>query len=464
MSRNYDRRMRLLLVDDSIPFLETAEAILSGEFDVACVSDFDRVLDACADEEPDAVLLDLYYDGAPRGFEILTELLAEYPFLPVIMWTESESMEDELRSQELGAFHHVRKDARPGEIQVVVDAALRQRRLLIGERTSRREADRRWGEFIYASETMERVFSTLERIAASDQSVLITGETGVGKGLLAREIHRRSSRAAGPFAVVECASLPDTIVENELFGHEKGAYTGAVSQQIGSCEAADGGTLFLDEIGDMPLVSQAKLLRLADEGRFKRLGGRHERFADIRIIAATNHDLASEAENGRFRKDLFYRLNTFHIDIPPLRERREDIVPLAQHFAAEFVQGSRRGFSLSPAAELYLQSQRWDGNVRELKHTIERACVLADDRHLNPRDLAVPAGPEVTLPVSYESERARVVLDLKKTLVRTSLARNGGNITRAAEDIGVTRQTFHEFLKETGIAAMRSEGAALDGS
>ncbi len=453
MSRSPDRRRRLLLVDDSVPFLETAEAILTGGFDVACVSDPERVLDACADEEPDAVLLDLYFDGAPRGFDILTELLAEYPFLPVIMWTESESMEDELRSQELGAFHHVRKDARPGDVLVVVDAALRRRRLLIGERAFSEEVDRRWGEFIYASDTMERVFATLDRIAASDQSVLITGETGVGKGLLAREIHRRSSRAAGPFAVVECASLPDTIVENELFGHEKGAYTGAVSQQIGSCEVADGGTLFLDEIGDMPVVSQAKLLRLADEGRFKRLGGRHERYVDIRIIAATNHDLAQEAESGRFRKDLFYRLNTFHIDIPPLRGRREDIVPLARHFAGGFVQGSQRGFSLSPAAELYLQSQRWDGNVRELKHTIGRACVLADDSVLNPRDLAVPAGPEVTLPVNYETERSRVVSDLKRTLVTTSLARNKGNITKAAEDIGVSRQTFHEFLKETGLSA-----------
>jgi len=453
MAHSPDRRRRLLLVDDSVPFLETAEAILSGEFDVACVSDPNQVLDACADKEPDAVLLDLYFDGAPRGFDILTELLAEYPFLPVIMWTESESMEDELRSQELGAFHHVRKDARPGDVQVVVDAALRNRRLLIGEKRSRREADRRWGEFIYASETMDRVFSSLEKIAASDQSVLITGETGVGKGLLAREIHRRSSRASGPFAVVECASLPDTIVENELFGHEKGAYTGAVSQQIGSCEAADGGTLFLDEIGDMPLVSQAKLLRLADEGRFKRLGGRHERYVDIRIIAATNHDLAREAESGRFRKDLFYRLNTFHIDIPPLRERREDIVPIARRFADGFVQGSRRGFSLSPAAELYLQSQRWDGNVRELKHTIERACVLAEDRSLNPRDLAVPGETEVAFPLNYETERARVVLGLKRTLVSTALTQSGGNITKAAEDIGVSRQTFHEFMRETGISA-----------
>jgi DNA-binding NtrC family response regulator len=297
---------------------------------------------------------------------------------------------------------------------------------------------------------MERVFADLEKIAASDQAVLITGETGVGKGLLAREIHRRSSRASGPFRVVECASLPDTIVENELFGHERGAYTGAVSQQIGSCETADGGTLFLDEIGDMPLVSQAKLLRLADEGKFRRLGGTREQTVDIRIIAATNHDLGSEVESGAFRKDLFYRLNTFHIDIPPLRERRDDIVPLARHFAAECRRGGSGGFALSAGAELYLQSQNWDGNVRELLHTVERACVLADDRVLKPQDVAMP-GHDARTPPDYETAKERTILDLKRTLTSEALRRNDGNITAAARELGVSRQTFHRFLRETGL-------------
>ncbi len=451
MSERSDAHRKLLLVDDSEPFLEAATAVLSADFDVASVSDPADVADACMNEDPDAVLLDLYFDGAPRGFDILSELLSQYPFLPVIMWTESESMEEELRSQELGAFHHVRKDARPGDVVVVVDAALRHRRVLIQDESLRVEEDRRWGEFVYASSAMDRVFRDLEKIAASDQAVLITGETGVGKGLLAREIHRRSSRAVGPFRVVECASLPDTIVENELFGHEKGAYTGAVSQQIGSCETADGGTLFLDEIGDMPLVSQAKLLRLADEGKFKRLGGVREKTVDIRIVAATNHDLEAEVESGAFRKDLYYRLNTFHLDIPPLRERRGDIVPLARHFAASYNKGGRRGFTLSPGAEMYLQSQVWEGNARELLHAVERACVLAPDAVLKPQDVAMP-GREAKSPPDYETAKERTVLDLKRTLTSEALRRNDGNITAAAEELGVSRQTFHRFLRETGLS------------
>ncbi len=451
MARHREVRRKLLLVDDSAPFLEAAVVVLSPEFDCVTVTDPAEVLEACHAEDPDAVLLDLYFDGKPRGFEILTEILSEHPFLPVIMWTESESMAEELRAQELGAFHYVRKEARPSDVVVVVDAALRYRRVLISHDTLRAADDRKWGEFLYAGDAMARIFSDLSKIAASDNAVLITGETGVGKGLLAREIHRRSSRANGPFGVVECASLPDTIVENELFGHERGAYTGAVSQQIGSCEAADGGTLFLDEIGDMPLVSQAKLLRLADEGKFKRLGGKHDRSVDVRIVAATNHPLAEEVKAGTFRKDLFYRLNTFHIEIPPLRERREDIVPLARHFAAEYATDGSSGFTLSPSAELYLQSQCWDGNVRELKHTIERGCALAGGAILSPQDLATRVRGE-SLPLDYERAKDQVLVDLKRTMASEALSRNEGNITSAAKDLGVSRQTFHRFLVETGLA------------
>ena len=454
MPKGSEAPKKLLLVDDSAEFLEAAEAVMSGSFEVSCVSDPVAVLETCRLEEPDAVLLDLYFDGEPKGFNLLTSILGEYPFLPVIMWTESESMEEELRAQDLGAFHYVRKDARPGDAVVVVDAALRRRQILISDGDLRAEQDRRWGQFIYSDEVMERIFENLSRIAASEQSVLITGETGVGKGLLAREIHRRSLRSQGPFKVVECASLPDTIVENELFGHEKGAYTGAVSQQIGSCEAADGGTLFLDEIGDMPLVSQAKLLRLADEGRFKRLGGKRDKSVDVRIIAATNHDLADEAGSGAFRKDLYYRLNTFHIELPPLRERRNDIVPLARHFATGFKRDAEEGFMLSPGAELYLQSQNWDGNVRELKHAIERACVLCHGRTLMPQDFAT-AGRSERLPLTYETAKERVILDLKRTLATEALSRNAGSVTKAAAELSVSRQTFHRFLRETGLSAER---------
>jgi len=243
---------------------------------------------------------------------------------------------------------------------------------------------------------------------------------------------------------------PDTIVENELFGHEKGAFTGAVSQHIGRCESAAKGTLFLDEIGDMPLISQAKLLRLADEGTFRRLGGKKDRTVDVRIIAATNRSLEDDVASGAFRRDLYYRLNTHSIEIPPLRERRADILPLARHFASGCSDEGWEGFTLSPAAEVYLQSEEWQGNARELKNAIERACVLADDRVLHPRDLARRRGKK-TDSLNYEQAKERVLLALKRSLVTEALRRSSGNVTKAAEELGVARQTFHDFMKETGL-------------
>jgi two-component system NtrC family response regulator len=459
MSTKPDKQSKLLLVDNDEEFLDDAVAILSREFECVGVSDPDSVLARVDQEDPDAVLLDIYFENrCPLGFEILTDILKDHPFLPVIMWTEEDSVQGALEAQRRGAFHYVTKTPRPGDVMVVIDAALKQRRVLITNKALRTEIDRNWGDFIYASEKMARLFDKLDKIAASDHSVLITGETGVGKGLLAHEMHRRSSRSEEPFVVVECAALPETIVENELFGHEKGAYTGAVSRQVGSCEAADRGTLFLDEIGDMPMSSQAKLLRLADEGKFKRLGGARERSVDVRIVAATNRQLGEAVAKEEFRRDLFYRLNTFHIDIPPLRERREDIVPLAVHFASLRTHACGERFALSDPAQMFLQAREWPGNARELKHAVERACVMSESPVLSLHDFVLE-GDGASQVLDYEAAKEQVLLDFKRSFVLEALRRNRWNIARAAEESGVSRPGFYRFMDETGVKRPESEEA-----
>jgi len=443
-------RPRLLLVDDDSEFLEVAAAMLGGDFDCVATADPARTLEHCGELDPDAVLLDLYFDRQPVGFEVLSDLMREYPLVPVIMWTDDESYAAALRAQELGAFHHVPKTAQPRDVASVVAAALKLRRTLISARSFQEKEDKREGDLLAVSEVMRDILAQVDRLAPSDHSVLITGETGVGKGLLAREIHRRSNRSGGPFVVVECAALPPSVIENELFGHEKGAYTSAASRQIGSCETADRGTLFLDEIGDMPTPSQAKLLRLADEGTFKRLGGTRERHIDTRIIAATNRDLEQDVIDGRFRQDLYYRLNTFQLRIPPLRERRDDVPHLAAAFAARSQPDSERGCAISQDALAFLTAQDWPGNIRQLMHTVERASLMAGGNTIELQHVT-PRNRPVRNPVVYARAKEQVLSQFNRAFIIEALARNGGKVTRAAEEAKISRETFYRLMRKSGL-------------
>ncbi len=449
MSDETAPKNKLLLVDDDVPFLEDAVAVLSRDFDCVSVADPDNVLKACDIEDPDVILLDLDFGGKPLGFELLPGIRAANPYLPVVMWTETDDVVARLRAQELGAFYYVHKAARPGDIKVVIDAALRKSRGMIANRAMRAELDRSWGNLIYASDEMREVVEMATRAAESDHTVLITGDTGVGKGVIAYEIHKKSRRAGQEFMVIECAGITEQLADNELFGHERGAFTGAYDRQPGVYEAAHLGTLFLDEVGDMSASIQAKIRRVVEEGRVRRVGGQKEKPVDVRIIAATNRNLEEDVETERFRRDLFYRLNHMRIHIPPLSERKADIRPLAAHFLGAFTASAPVQYELSPDGVMYLESREWEGNVRELKNVVERACIMSQGPVLTAEDLSGRRG-EATAVISWARQRkAKLAKAEREAVVEALIA--GQDKTAAADLLDVSRDFVHNVIKRRGI-------------
>jgi DNA-binding NtrC family response regulator len=301
------------------------------------------------------------------------------------------------------------------------------------------------------SSAMTRLTATITKVAATDAPVLVTGESGTGKELAAVAVHRRSRRAAGPFVPINCAALPKMLIASELFGHEKGAFTGADQRRIGRIQAADHGTLYLDEIGDLPLDLQAHLLRFLQESTIDRVGGHHPIKVDVRVIAATNVPLRKAVADGRFREDLFFRLNVLTIEMPPLRERGEDIDDLAAYFVAKFArEASRVVRALSPEARRLVRGYSWPGNIRELIATMRRAVVMADGPLIRPEDLALPASSNDSPLPSGSLEAAR--RETEEGLVRQVLARHRHNIKRSAEELGISRVTMYRLIEKYGIA------------
>ncbi len=442
-------RYKLLLVDDDRDFLEDALAVLSRDFECVGVGEAHEVLEACDTHDPDAVLLDLDFHGEPLGFEVLPGIKVANPYLPVIIWTETNDVQARLKAQELGAFHFVHKAARPGDMLVVLDAALKKSRALLANRAMRAELDREWGSLIYASEAMGDVVEKARRAAGSDGTVLLTGETGVGKGVVAYEVHRNSRRASEQFVVVECAGITDTLADNELFGHEKGAYTDAFRRVDGLCRAAHRGTLFLDEVGDMAWKVQSKIRRVVDEKTVRRVGGAVEKAVDARIIAATNRDLEEDVKEGRFREDLFYRLNLVRIRIPPLRERKADIKPLAQHFLARHRTEDGEEYRLSQDAVVYLETRDWPGNVREVKNAIDSACILSAGPVIAAEDLTDERSRGSDI-VSWARRKDAGLATLERECVVSALAA-AGTVTGAAELLQVSKSFVHAVIKRRGI-------------
>ena len=441
-------RSKLLLVDDDVDFLEDAKAVLSRDFDCVGVAEPDQVLKACDVEDPDAVLLDLDFHGEPLGFEILGRIKEENPYLPVIMWTETEDVRARLMAQELGAFYYVHKAARSGDIVVAIDAALRKSRALVANRAMQAELDRAWGNLVYASDEMKKIVEKAAKVAETDSTVLITGETGVGKGVLAYEVHKRSNRASQQFMTVECAGITEQLADSLLFGHERGSFTGAYRREPGICQAAHRGTLFLDEVGDMPSAIQAKIRRLVEENTVRRVGSTIEKKVDIRVIAATNRNLEEDVKTERFREDLFYRLNMMRVEIPPLRERTDDIRPLAMHFLGLHIRPDGQPCEFAPDALLHLESQSWPGNVRQLKYAIDRACILARSNVLTAKDF-VEAEDDDGI-ASWARIKTAALADLERKTVIRALA-IGGSPTEAAGLLKVSRSFIHNVIKRRAI-------------
>jgi two-component system nitrogen regulation response regulator NtrX len=408
-------------------------------------------------EPPDLVLLDIAMPGLD-GIEVLEAARLEWPHLPVVMMSGHGTIETAVRATRLGAYDFIEKPLSIDKLLLVIDHALEHERLRQENLRLRGEALRA-PEILGESAPIRRLKAQIDQAAPTNGWVLITGENGTGKELVARQIHLRSQRSEGPFVDVNCAAIPEELIESELFGHEKGSFTGAIARKRGRFELAHRGTLFLDEIADMSLMTQAKILRILQERKFERVGGTEPIEVDVRVIAATNKDLPKEIESGRFREDLFYRLNVIPFHVPPLRERREDIPVLVAAFAAEFCADSRvPPKEITPEALARLRRQPWPGNVRELRNLVERLVLMTPGPRIEASDVpdSLPrAGPALAVPSEGTLEDARRAFEREFLLAR--LRDHGWNISRTADAIGLARETLSRKIRAHGIDVERRD-------
>jgi len=439
----------LLIADDDPVALDLLAEVLSREgYRVRAAASGEDCLRLAEAEPVDLAIVDLRMPGLD-GLQVIQRLATIQPGVPVLVLTAFVTIDTAIEAIRSGAYDYLSKPFRMEEIKVVVRRALEARRLAGENRQYRRELESRYGvqNLQGHSPQMVEVYKLVARVSALETTVLIQGETGTGKELAARAIHYASPRAERPFVVVDCTALPEGLFESELFGHERGAFTGAVSTRRGLLETSDGGTCFLDEIGELAPALQAKLLRLLQERAIRRVGGNEVLPVNVRIITATNRDLGKRVAEGAFREDLYYRLNVVTIVLPPLRERSQDIPLLAQHFLDKYARPAgkpARGFA--PETLAVLSGYHWPGNVRELEHAIERAVALSSSEVLVPDDLPVllrqgPAG-DLRLPAS------RMTLEeVKQWYVAKVLEEAGGNKVRAAELLGIDRGTLYRILR-----------------
>src|SRR5881394_1040369 len=406
------------------------------------------------------VLTDLRMPNG-SGLDVLRAAKDANSDTPVIVMTAYGSIDEAVQAMKDGAHDFLQKPVDSNHLLLLVERALEQSRLRTENILLREEWSRRYGfpKIIGESEVIKRAVADTQRVAQTEATVLLLGESGTGKELFARAVHHLSNRRDKPFVAINCAAIPETLIENELFGHERGAFTGAGERHLGKFELASDGTVFLDEIGELPLAVQGKLLRAIEEKSIDRIGGRATVPVDVRVVAATNKDLRTAVDAGEFRGDLFFRLAVFPIDIPPLRQRGEDVVLLARHFAAEIGRETRgREATLSDAGVAALRVHSWPGNVRELENAIERACILADTAELNPRELGLGGdgtpdpksfGFDLSGTLTEATERAVKMIERQK--IAEALAHEDGNKTRAAEALDVSYKTLLTKIKEYNL-------------
>ena len=449
---------RVLIVDDEQNIRRMLRAVLEEQayevFDAAGGSEANAV---CESFDPDVVLLDLVMPSGPDGVETLERLKGQCPSLVVIMMSGKATLHDAVRATRLGAFQFLEKPLAPEGVLAAIRAGFDLCRAHAENRALRAELDDPH-TIVGSSETIEAVRALVTQVAPTPARVLIFGESGTGKELVARAIHRQSPRSERPLVCVNCAAIPRELVESEMFGHERGAFTGASEPRRGRFELADGGTLLLDEVGELDLDVQAKLLRVIETGVIERVGGESGRNVDVRVVAATNKDLETEVRNGDFREDLFYRLNVFPIHVPPLRDRAEDILALASHLAA--LSESRCGRSavgFSQEGIERLKAHSWPGNVRELANVIERLTIVGRGEVVGRADVdaVLGAGGAGTRSSASSPTSTGVLsddLDAYETLlIRTAIAEAGGNIADAARRLSTDRANLYRRMRRLGI-------------
>ncbi|GIW53593.1 MAG: acetoacetate metabolism regulatory protein AtoC [Gemmatimonadales bacterium] len=455
----------VLVVDDELLIRVWLEAHLTeAGYRVVVAENAVRARAAFSEEPPDAVLLDLKLpDGS--GMDLLEEFLQADPDLVAVILTAHGDISTAVRAVKLGAYHFLEKPPKLEDLVVTLEKGLETRALRRTVSGLRRQAGWQFAgvEVVGRSQAMQRVIELVGKVAESDSTtVLIRGESGVGKEVVARAIHARSARREFPFLEINCTALPETLLESELFGHERGAFTDAKERKPGLLELADRGTVLLDEIGDLPPGAQAKLLRFLETRMFKRVGGVRDIRVDVRIIASTNRDLDAAVREGTFRRDLFYRLNVVPIVIPPLRERPEDIEPLAYHFLEAITAALRRpARRISREALAMLERYPWPGNVRELKNVIERAVILEEGPEILPAHLPdelKPGARVLDLEPGFRLPPGGIDMEaLEKDLIRQALQQARGNKTRAAELLGLTRDTLRYRIEKYGLSEQRAE-------
>jgi two-component system nitrogen regulation response regulator NtrX len=444
----------ILIIDDEPNIRRMLGSLLRAEgYQVREAGSAREGVEAVRESEPDAALMDLVMPGTP-GLDALPELLAAAPDLPVVMMSGRATLSDAVRATKLGAFHFLEKPLSPEAVLLTLRSALELRQARAVNRALRAELGE-GDEMVGGSDALGRVRELVERVARSDARVLVTGESGTGKELVASAIHRLSARAAGPFIRINCAAIPRDLVESELFGHEKGAFTGATERRRGRFELSDGGTLLLDEAGDLSLEAQAKLLRVLETGEFERVGGSEPIRVDVRTLAATHRDLGAEVAAGRFREDLFFRLNVLPIHLPPLRERAEDVPALVAHFLARHrTRTALRPPHLTPAALDALARHAWPGNVRELANIVERLVILHAGSEVGAGEVrGLLAGSAIVAPPTAEVEGSLTErLDAReREMIRDALREAGENVAEAARRLRTDRANLYRRMRRLGL-------------
>jgi len=449
---------RVLIIDDDEEIRTQMKWVLAGEYDVVLAGDRREALERCARQRPQVVLLDLGLPPAPHdpveGMATLSGILAIARGIKVIVVSGQSERHNAVRAVGAGAYDFLCKPVDVGALQLLIERCVyvgeleREYRALAGaERADMFEG------MLGGSAGMQEVFKVVAKVARTSAPVLILGESGTGKEMVARAIHQRSAQSGRAFVAINCSAIPPTLMESELFGHEKGAFTGAGQQRVGLIESAAGGTLFLDEIGDLPAPMQVKLLRFLQEKRIQRVGGRSELEVATRVLAATHVDLAAAIKQGTFREDLFFRLAVVVCRLPALRERGADVVVLAEDFLSRFAaMNGREGLAFEAAAQRAIASHPWPGNVRELQNRVQRAVIMADGARISPADLELEPVPAEVFEVGpgvggLRQARAQV----ERELVVRALADHGQNVSAAARALGVSRPSFYELMGKLGV-------------
>jgi two-component system, NtrC family, nitrogen regulation response regulator NtrX len=447
------QKAHLLIVDDEANTLASLSRAfrLAGHEATVC-DNAAKALDLARSQPFDLIISDVVMPNKD-GLALLEELKSQGITTPVVMMSGQAHIDMAVRATRLGALDFLEKPISTEKLLLTVENALKLQRLESENRQLRQRLGKH--EMVWTGETMKKLMAQIERVAASETRVCILGETGTGKELVARTLHDRSPRAAGPFITLNCAAVPSELIESELFGHEKGSFTGAAARHVGKFEQAEHGTMFLDEIGDMPLGMQAKLLRVLEEGEVERIGSDKSTPVDVRVVVATHRNLEALVKEGKFRQDLFHRIYVFPVFLPPLRERKEDIPALVQHFAEQVcAQNSWKPVPFAPAAIEELQRRAWAGNIRELRNVVERLILLATDGEVSletvqvmvPHSLAVNAGAG-----SGAGTLAERVQGFEREVILSELKRTHNQITKAAKALGLERSHLYKKAEQLGI-------------